>query len=52
MTQFQKGTLEGFGYFIGVVISVSFGFALCFASIGGLVVVWRWMEAIVRGGCP
>lgn len=52
MTPFQAGAMEGFWYVVSVVLCVSLGFAMCFGSIGGLVLVWRWMGAILRGGCP
>lgn len=52
MTPFQTGAMEGFWYFVSVVLGVSLGFAICFGSVGGLVVVWRWMATVIHGGCP
>ena len=52
MTQFEKGVLDGIGYFIGVVVTVGVCLTMMFGTVGLVVVAWRWMGTVMRGGCP
>lgn len=49
--EFRNGVLEGFGWMVGLVLVFAAGLSFCAGAVGGLVLVWRWMATILRGGC-
>lgn len=39
------------GVVIGTVVAVSTGLVVIAGSVGAVVLVWRWLVDVIRGGC-